>query len=480
MKLKTAFTRWFKVKCIASISILSINSLLQAQNSPSQSETYQDLSSSYVQRVEQASEALLQTRESILAERAPLAEAIQQLQEELIELQAETEEWKLRIKNHEQERSQLSSRIDSYKKNINYLRLLSEETHSSVESSLLPGEGQIYQQILQEVQLLRQHRDLTHTPEINQRSVSAALDRIDSALGGFTQKGQAIEDSSNRILEGTILHIGPATYFASDDYKTTGLLKNMDGSVMPHLMSLPGFSSKDARQIVEKQETWIPLDATGGRAMKMENAKGTVWDHIQKGGIVAYIILGLGAFGLLTGLLKLWDFRELSVDSPKNFYQKISNLTLQDIQTSHTDFASFRNSVKQLVEIGIRHSNRRRELIDEMLYAYVLLQRNHHEKRLPLLRVVAASAPLLGLLGTVVGMIKTFTLITVFGTGNASKLSSGISEALVTTELGLIVAIPTVIIFGYLSHQTETRLNLLEQYSTDLSNQIESLKENGE
>jgi biopolymer transport protein ExbB len=84
-----------------------------------------------------------------------------------------------------------------------------------------------------------------------------------------------------------------------------------------------------------------------------------------------------------------------------------------------------------------------------------------------MLAVIAAAAPLLGLLGTVVGMVKTFTLITVFGTGNAAKLSSGISEALVTTELGLSVAIPALILHGFLSYRTQKNLSLLERYAVE-------------
>jgi biopolymer transport protein ExbB len=64
-------------------------------------------------------------------------------------------------------------------------------------------------------------------------------------------------------------------------------------------------------------------------------------------------------------------------------------------------------------------------------------------------------------------MVKTFTLITVFGTGNAAKLSSGISEALVTTELGLSVAIPALILHGFLSYRTQKNLSLLERYAVE-------------
>ena len=80
------------------------------------------------------------------------------------------------------------------------------------------------------------------------------------------------------------------------------------------------------------------------------------------------------------------------------------------------------------------------------------------ERFLPFLAITAAAAPLLGLLGTVIGMIKTFQLITIFGTGDAKSLSSGISEALVTTALGLSVAIPILILHG-----TQDRLVPLEQ-----------------
>lgn len=86
--------------------------------------------------------------------------------------------------------------------------------------------------------------------------------------------------------------------------------------------------------------------------------------------------------------------------------------------------------------------------------------------------ITAAAAPLLGLLGTVTGMIKTFNLITIFGTGDAKSLSSGISEALVTTELGLIVAIPALILHGILSRMAKEKLGTLEQTALSFINGV--------
>jgi biopolymer transport protein ExbB len=98
------------------------------------------------------------------------------------------------------------------------------------------------------------------------------------------------------------------------------------------------------------------------------------------------------------------------------------------------------------------------------------------ERFLPFLAITAAAAPLLGLLGTVVGMIETFQLITVFGTGDAKSLSSGISKALVTTAMGLIVAIPTLILHGALSRMAKRKLGLLEELSVAFVNGVASLR----
>jgi biopolymer transport protein ExbB len=89
----------------------------------------------------------------------------------------------------------------------------------------------------------------------------------------------------------------------------------------------------------------------------------------------------------------------------------------------------------------------------------------------------AAVSPLLGLLGTVTGMITTFELITIFGTGDARNLSSGISEALVTTEFGLIVAIPALILHAILSRKANSLLGTMEQQAIAFTNGLKIARE---
>jgi biopolymer transport protein ExbB len=91
---------------------------------------------------------------------------------------------------------------------------------------------------------------------------------------------------------------------------------------------------------------------------------------------------------------------------------------------------------------------------------------------LPFIAITASSAPLLGLLGTVTGIMNTFSLMTLFGTGDVKTLSSGISEALITTELGLYVAIPSLMLHALLSRKAKAVLDDMEKSAVALVNQI--------
>ncbi|MCB1120239.1 MAG: MotA/TolQ/ExbB proton channel family protein, partial [Verrucomicrobiae bacterium] len=119
---------------------------------------------------------------------------------------------------------------------------------------------------------------------------------------------------------------------------------------------------------------------------------------------------------------------------------------------------------------ALEHIDADEDLIEEILYERMLSTQPKLERYLPFISVTAATAPLLGLLGTVTGMINTFKLITIFGTGDATRLSSGISEALITTEYGLIIAIPTLIAHALLSRMSKAVLGSMERTAVGFVN----------
>ena len=91
---------------------------------------------------------------------------------------------------------------------------------------------------------------------------------------------------------------------------------------------------------------------------------------------------------------------------------------------------------------------------------------------LPFVAICAASAPLLGLLGTVTGIINTFKLITIFGSGDVKTLSAGISEALITTKFGLIVAIPSLLLHAFLSRKAKSVVDRMEKAAVAFVNAV--------
>ena len=117
-----------------------------------------------------------------------------------------------------------------------------------------------------------------------------------------------------------------------------------------------------------------------------------------------------------------------------------------------------------------KQKNPERDDVEEALFEVFLDAQPSLKSGLPLIAIASATAPLLGLLGTVTGMIETFRLINIFGTGDAKALASGISEALVTTEFGLIVAIPALILHALLSRKVQGIKSQMEMTSLALLN----------
>jgi biopolymer transport protein ExbB len=169
---------------------------------------------------------------------------------------------------------------------------------------------------------------------------------------------------------------------------------------------------------------------------------------------------------------KLRELLRLAVDAPPAIVPFLQLVAAGEFTAAEALLPTLRRPTRALLQAGLQHRDESKSMLEERLQAVLLELRFTYERRLPLLAVIATAAPLMGLLGTVVGMVKTFALITVFGTGNAGKLSSGISEVLVATELGLAVAIPTLIIHGFLAQRAHKQTALLERYALQFTTAV--------
>ena len=195
------------------------------------------------------------------------------------------------------------------------------------------------------------------------------------------------------------------------------------------------------------------VDVTRGSILGLLVESPTIRDRIEQGGIVGYCIIALGIVGLL---IAIWRWFGLSGDSRK--------VTAQLKRES----ASTDNPLGRVLAAYESNRGADTETIELKLSEAALKEMPGLTKGLLFIKVVSAVAPLMGLLGTVTGMIKTFQVITLYGAGDPKMMAGGISQALMTTVLGLVVAIPMVLLHTIVSGQSRKIINILQSQSAGL------------
>ncbi|MFK8013147.1 MAG: MotA/TolQ/ExbB proton channel family protein [Marinicellaceae bacterium] len=196
-----------------------------------------------------------------------------------------------------------------------------------------------------------------------------------------------------------------------------------------------------------------PIDYTKGTILQMVVQTPSVKDKIKQGGTVGYVIIGLGIFGLL---LALWKFLSLFITGSK----------IKKQLKSKTPSSS--NALGRIMHIYTDNPEADVETLELKMDEAILRETAPLESGLSFIKVMYVIAPLLGLLGTVVGMIATFQMITLFGTGDPKSMAGGISQALVTTVLGLVVAIPLTILHSVLQSMARRQTQILEEQSAGI------------
>lgn len=231
---------------------------------------------------------------------------------------------------------------------------------------------------------------------------------------------------------------------------------------VPDTQSLQVLARQPARRYQSMAKDLFALDA-GYTTMAVDPSRGQILslliqapglaERINQGGLVGYFIIFIGLLGLA---LSLWRLLILRQDG-----QAIN-------QQLTTDIVSQGNALGRILSVHDEHDVMDTESLELKIDEAILKEVPKLEKYHSIIKVFAAIAPLLGLLGTVVGMIVTFQALTLFGTGDPKLMAGGISQALVTTMLGLIVAIPLVFLHSVLTSWSGTLIEVLEEQSAGL------------
>ncbi|MCA2415506.1 MULTISPECIES: MotA/TolQ/ExbB proton channel family protein [Vibrio] len=192
------------------------------------------------------------------------------------------------------------------------------------------------------------------------------------------------------------------------------------------------------------------IDPSRGVILSLLVQSPTVQERIDQGGIVGYVILGMGAVGAIIALI---CFLRLQVIGGKMRKQAKSETVIPG------------NPLGEVIQAYQEHKGDNLEDLEAKLDEIILRNAPSIERFISSIKLFASVAPLLGLLGTVMGMIGTFQAITLFGTGDPKLMAGGISEALVTTMLGLVVAIPLLFLYTIVHSKGRRLVQTLEEQS---------------
>lgn len=421
----------------------------------------------YGQRLSQANVELNQARDRIAQEKAPLIAAISAAEGRIAAADLESTRLQAGEGRAQEDFRRLNKDLAVLQKTEAYADSIAHDSLGALEGGLLPGEKQLLSERL--IALDGQFENTAKTTVLKRTAGVAdlLLDEVQHSLGGYSAAGSAIIGSTNQVSKGTFAFVGPESFFRPGEGGPAGTVRAREGTDLPIAYLLPNWKADGADLFFKGQDGTILADPTLGKALRLKEAKGTLIEHINKGGMVSYAIICVGLLALFMVVQKMRDISRMAVDSPDTVRRCLEVVAAGKPNEAEQFVRSLKETTRELFTVGVRNIGQPKELLEEHLDAVLLRQRLQYERWLPLLAVIATAAPLMGLLGTVTGMVRTFALITVFGTGNAGNLASGISEVLIATQLGLIVAIPTLVAHGFLSHRVHKNLSLLERYALE-------------
>ncbi len=307
------------------------------------------------------------------------------------------------------------------------------------------------------------------------REVEARVDQRMATLEYDTniheRRGEVL-GRDGRLGSARILRIGQVTALAvsadgdPDPHRLTGFVREQAGSppiiVGPHLTDAAIAALRGART---GEKGRLPLDVDGHLSRMEAEAPTASTSGLKAGGVFVWPILAVGLLGVLLFLERVWYF-VLRPVAPNRIRRVTAALATGDRRQAEALVADRKTDLDRVLATGIETLDDPRAVREQALETALLREEPGLERGSALLGAVAGLAPLLGLLGTVTGMITTFDVISTFGTGNPQLLSGGISVALITTQLGLIVAVPALLAHAWVGRSAAKRQALLEEART--------------
>ncbi len=421
--------------------------------------------------LKKALEDLAKVRQEVETQRLPVVQELNELEQRLADQRAELAKAQRFQENQLVELNALKAETKRRSDEVAFVDSLLSEYTRAFRSRLHFVEEPRYLATFQAVDKAAVEPDLTPAERLVRRSavLNTALDRAQKALGGELFEGKAL-NAQGRIQDGKIALVGPVALFASADGTLAGMLQQELNKSDPTVVPVSPEVAADCRAVVTTGKGRLPIDATGGNAFKLSALKETMFEKIKHGGWVMVPLITLGLSAVLVSLFKWFQLSRVRVATERDLQKVLGFLEAGKQADALAHAKSIAGPAGELLAAGVEHVDEKKEYIEEILYERMLATRTRIERGIPFLALTATTGPLLGLLGTVMGMIALFKLISSFGSGDPRLLASGISEALIATASGMIVAIPSLLLHAFLTRKAKGILGSMEQTAVGFIN----------
>lgn len=346
----------------------------------------------------------------------------------------------------------LQKRLGSLRELFGVLQQVSGDTQGVVESSIVSAEYPDRGIWLGEfAQSMGRSSKLASIEEIEH--LWAELQHEMTESGKVTKFTAEVTKLDGSKVNQEVVRIGDYNLVSGGEYVSydmnTGLI-----SELPKQPAARFVSSADDLQSASSGFVPFALDPTRGQLLKLQIEVPTIEERIHQGGTPGYVIITLGIIALL---LSIERFVTLTLVG-----QKVA------AQMRAVGTADITNPLGRILQVYHNNPDINSENLMLKLDEAILKEEPAINARIAFIKIISMVAPLLGLLGTVIGMIVTFQAITLFGTGDPKTMAGGISQALITTVLGLVVAIPTVLLHSIVHARASSIKHVLTEQSAGL------------
>ncbi len=346
----------------------------------------------------------------------------------------------------------LQKRLGSLRELFGVLQQVSGDTQGVVEGSIVsaeyPGRGEWLGEFAQS---MGRSSKLASIQEIEQLWTELQHEMTESGkVTRFTTEVTKLDGSK---AEQEVIRVGDYNLISNGEYVaydlSTGLITELPKQPSGRFVSSVSDLESAASGFVP-----FALDPTRGQLLQLQIEVPTIEERIRQGGTPGYVIIALGIIALL---LSIERFYTLTVVGRQ-----------VDSQIASPDEVDTSNPLGRILQVYHDNPDIDAENLVLKLDEAILKEEPSINARIAFIKIISMVAPLLGLLGTVIGMIVTFQAITLFGTGDPKTMAGGISQALITTVLGLVVAIPTVLLHSIVNARAISIKHVLTEQSAGL------------